>query len=178
MSQPWNSSQRPDQPPPLPRQTGPQPGAGYPPQGAGYAPQGTREPPPVNKDDNAIRALFDFTFRRYATPGAVKVIFGIFFVVAVLAMILFVGRGVLGLVDGHDGLLGLVFIVGGILVPFLVLLLVRVLLEFAVATVRMSRNTASCATTWKRSSSAAQQLILLHRRYMAATHQRNRLASL
>ena len=105
-------------------------------------------------------------------------IFGIFFVVAVLEMILFVGRGVLGLVDGHDGLLGLVFIVGGILVPFLVLLLVRVLLEFAVATVRMSRNTASCATTWKRSSSAAQQLILLHRRYMAATHQRNRLASL
>ena len=55
----------------LPRQIGPQPGAGYPPQGAGYppqgagyAPQGTREPPPINKDDNEIRALFDFTFRR------------------------------------------------------------------------------------------------------------------
>ena len=131
--QQWNV-QRPQaapghQGPQLPRyQGGPQPSA--------------VEAPPVNKDDNAFAALFDFSFRRYATPGVVKVIFGLFAGIVALAMLFFVARGVIMVIGGHDVLLGIVFILGGVLVSFLVLLLIRVLLELAVATVRMSRNTA------------------------------------
>lgn len=107
---------------------------------------GGPETPPATKDDNPFAALFDFGFRRYATPGFVKVIFGLFFVLAALTSLAIVIRFVAWLISGQDGGLGLpgelLLLAGGLLVPFLVLMLIRVLLEFSIAMVRVARNTA------------------------------------
>lgn len=123
MSQ-WNPGQ------PMPPQR-PQPVYGPP----------SKQAPPEAKDDNPLAAMFDFSFRRYATPGAVKVLYGLFFVIliiaAILAIIVLLNNGL-----GLHGVAMILMIVGIIIAPFLLLLLLRVLLEFAVATVRLSRNSA------------------------------------
>lgn len=109
--------------------------------GDGPRPQAPQQPPAAN-DDNPFRALFDFGFRRYATPGAVKIIYGLFFGIVSIAVLWLLIRVVAGQVSGHDGVLAILFIPAALLAALLVLMLLRVLLEFAAATVRMSRNTA------------------------------------
>jgi len=121
---------------------GQQPGdyPGQPPQGWGQ---------PANDQDNFFKAIFDFGFPRYATPAVVKILYILGIVVGGLAWL---GSGVFWLVMGgvmdtitYDG--GGIFAVFGVLswifglIPlFFYIIGLRVTLEFALATVRISQN--------------------------------------
>jgi len=97
-----------------------------------------REP----KDDNPFAALLDFEFRRYATPGLIKVVYIVLLAAIVLSMLvgLFSGLGMLS--SRWTVEIGLLTVFGSVVGAAVAVLLVRVGLEYAIATIRMSSDIA------------------------------------
>lgn len=161
----------PTQPPPsAPPWAGAQPGGGYPsslpPVGSPYgerpaaqqsygAPEPVYQPwggtPPAPRpqraplfaDTNPFAAVFDLSFRSFATPGVVKIIYALAIALGVLSWI---GSVILGFSAGSSpfveststyGVLNLLF---GWIPALMWILLVRVGLELALATVRTAED--------------------------------------
>lgn len=102
-----------------------------------------------SRESGFFHALFDFSFRRYITISFAKVLFVIAIVLACLWYLFaligaFSGAMVASAFNASSGSLGLgiVTLLFGWIPPFLWLLLVRVALEFVVATIRNSQNTS------------------------------------
>lgn len=84
--------------------------------------------------------LFDFSFREFITPSIIKVLFIVSLVV--------IGLGVLaGIVFGFmvSASTGVMFLIGGLIYGFLMLLYVRVLLELFIVFFRIHDNTNEMA---------------------------------
>ncbi len=84
--------------------------------------------------------LFDFSFREFITPSIIKVLFIVSLVV--------IGLGVLaGIVFGFmvSARTGVMFLIGGLIYGFLMLLYVRVLLELFIVFFRIHDNTNEMA---------------------------------
>lgn len=122
--------------PPPPPQFGPQPSYGQhlPPgrgSGGGSGGGGTGETP--------LSDAFDFSFSTYATPGLVKVVYVLIFVVCVAEYVGIVLWSVVA------GLLTPIFVIPAILLgwvfPLLTLLMGRLTLEHYLATVRTAQET-------------------------------------
>lgn len=113
----------------------PPPGYGQPqqPPGWGAAPGGHGSPAP--RQANSLAALFDFSFRSFATPGLIKLLY---IVGTVLLTLLWVVMVIAGFTQGV--LTGLGTLVIGAVVVLFYLAFLRVLLEFYYAVVRMSED--------------------------------------
>lgn len=97
-----------------------------------------REP----KDDNPFAALLDFEFRRYATPGLIKVVYIVLLAAIVLSMLVGLVSG-LGMLSSRWTVeIGLLTVFGSVVGAAVAVLLVRVGLEYAIATIRMSSDIA------------------------------------
>jgi|LSQX01.1.fsa_nt_gb hypothetical protein len=84
--------------------------------------------------------LFDFSFHEFITPSIIKVLFIISMVVIVLG---FVGGLIFGFMQG--AVAGVLFLIGGLVYSFLMLLYVRVMLELFVVFFRIHDNTSTIA---------------------------------
>lgn len=146
------------QPAPPPGQGGwnqGQPGWG---QGQGYPTAEFSAPPPgqgpiMIRDASPVKAMFDFSFSTFATPGLVKLVYGLSMVIAVLywlGLIIFAFLSgtfypAMSPYSGNTGssfnpVPGILAILLGWIPAFLWILLIRIGLEFAIATVRTSED--------------------------------------
>lgn len=112
--------------------------AGYPATGIGT---GTGNG--TGRDAGFFSALFDFSFRKYATPSIVKIVYILVTVVMVLGALVWTITGAAGVFDVDPGL-GILFLLLG--VPFILialtlqLALFRVLLEASLALIRSAQS--------------------------------------
>ncbi len=113
--------------------------SGYPANGATGAPA----PAAAGRDAGFFSALFDFSFRKYATPSIVKTIYVLVTIVVSLGALVWIISGAAGAFDLDSGF-GLLFLLFG--VPFILiavilqLALVRVLLESSLALIRSAQS--------------------------------------
>ena len=93
--------------------------------------------------------MFDFSFRHFITLSFAKVIFVIAIVIACLwyvgILITGFGGSMLGARYGGTVIFGLLALLFGWIPPALFLILVRLGLEFSVATIRTAQNTSILA---------------------------------
>lgn len=95
------------------------------------------------RDAGFFSALFDFSFRKYATPSIVKIVYILVTVVMVLGALVWTITGAAGVFDVDPGL-GVLFLLIG--VPFILVALVlqlalfRVLLEASLALIRSAQS--------------------------------------
>lgn len=113
--------------------------SGYPTNGAIGAP----DPVGDGRDVGFFSALFDFSFRKYATPSIVKIVYILVTVVMVLGALVWTITGAAGVFDVDPGL-GILFLLLG--VPFILIALIlqlalfRVLLEASLALIRSAQS--------------------------------------
>lgn len=97
----------------------------------------------TGRDAGFFSALFDFSFRKYATPSIVKIVYILVTVVMVLGALVWIITGAAGVFDVDPGL-GVLFLLLG--VPFILVALVlqlalfRVLLEASLALIRSAQS--------------------------------------
>ncbi len=97
----------------------------------------------TGRDAGFFSALFDFSFRKYATPSIVKIVYILVTVVMVLGALVWTITGAAGVFDVDPGL-GVLFLLLG--VPFILVALVlqlalfRVLLESSLALIRSAQS--------------------------------------
>lgn len=97
----------------------------------------------AGRDAGFFSALFDFSFRKYATPSIVKIVYILVTVVMVLGALVWTITGAAGVFDVDPGL-GVLFLLLG--VPFILVALVlqlalfRVLLEASLALIRSAQS--------------------------------------
>ena len=97
----------------------------------------------TGRDAGFFSALFDFSFRKYATPSIVKIVYILVTVVMVLGALVWTITGATGVFDVDPGL-GVLFLLLG--VPFILVALVlqlalfRVLLEASLALIRSAQS--------------------------------------
>ena len=97
----------------------------------------------TGRDAGFFSALFDFSFRKYATPLIVKIVYILVTVVMVLGALVWTITGAAGVFDVDPGL-GVLFLLLG--VPFILVALVlqlalfRVLLEASLALIRSAQS--------------------------------------
>lgn len=97
----------------------------------------------TGRDAGFFSALFDFSFRKYATPSIVKIVYILVTVVMVLGALVWTITGAAGVFDADPGL-GVLFLLLG--VPFILVALVlqlalfRVLLEASLALIRSAQS--------------------------------------
>lgn len=97
----------------------------------------------TGRDAGFFSALFDFSFRKYATPSIVKIVYILVTVVMVLGALVWTITGAAGVFDVDPGL-GVLFLLLG--VPFILVALVlqlalfRVLLEASLALIRSAQS--------------------------------------
>ena len=97
----------------------------------------------TGRDAGFFSALFDFSFRKYATPSIVKIVYILVTVVMVLGDLVWTITGAAGVFDVDPGL-GVLFLLLG--VPFILVALVlqlalfRVLLEASLALIRSAQS--------------------------------------
>ncbi len=114
--------------------------SGYPATGIGT---GTGTGNGTGRDAGFFSALFDFSFRKYATPSIVKIVYILVTVVMVLGALVWTITGAAGVFDVDPGL-GVLFLLLG--VPFILVALVlqlalfRVLLESSLALIRSAQS--------------------------------------
>lgn len=114
--------------------------SGYPAAGIGT---GTGTGNGTGRDAGFFSALFDFSFRKYATPSIVKIVYILVTVVMVLGALVWTITGAAGVFDVDPGL-GVLFLLLG--VPFILVALVlqlalfRVLLEASLALIRSAQS--------------------------------------
>lgn len=124
----------------------------------GYPTADFSAPPPgqgpvMIRDASPLKAMFDFSFNSFATPGLVKLVYGLSMVIAVLYWLGLIIFGFLsgsfsGAVSPYTGtsssgfnpVPGILAILLGWIPAFLWILLIRIGLEFAIATVRTSED--------------------------------------
>ena len=131
---------------------GPSPTAGGQPGYAGYqtapAPGSSLGPAtpqvgaPKPKDDNPFAALLDFEFRRYATPGLIKIIYIVLLVAIGLSMLFGLASGLSMLSSQWTAGVGVLTMLASGVGAIVSVLLVRIGLEYAIATIRMSGDIA------------------------------------
>ena len=131
---------------------GPSPTAGGQPGYAGYqtapAPGSSLGPAtpqvgaPKPKDDNPFAALLDFEFRRYATPGLIKIIYIVLLVAIGLSMLFGLVSGLSMLSSQWTVGMGVLTMLASGVGAVVSVLLVRIGLEYAIATIRMSSDIA------------------------------------
>ncbi|WP_010525474.1 DUF4282 domain-containing protein [Nesterenkonia sp. F] len=135
------------QPPGAPGPSGQQPPEGQHPQ-QGYYPQQGRQPspqdqPPHPQQSNAVEAkgffgaLFDFSFQSFVTVKFATFIYIVLLVFLVLGWLFMVIGGFVA--DTWVGVLALLL---GWIPAVIYLILIRVMLEFYIAMIRTSQNTA------------------------------------
>ena len=116
--------------------------SGYPATGIGTG-TGTGTGNGTGRDAGFFSALFDFSFRKYATPSIVKIVYILVTVVMVLGALVWTITGAAGVFDADPGL-GVLFLLLG--VPFILVALVlqlalfRVLLEASLALIRSAQS--------------------------------------
>ncbi|MGI9003890.1 MAG: DUF4282 domain-containing protein, partial [Pseudonocardia sp.] len=103
---------------------------GWGPPAGGPQPGGTPSP-----QRNVLAALLDFSFTSFATPGLVRLLY-----VVGSVLLLFSYLGYVVYAFGVDAVFGFVALVVGAVVVLFWLALLRVLLEFYSAVVRMSED--------------------------------------
>ena len=114
--------------------------SGYPATGIGT---GTGTGNGTGRDAGFFSALFDFSFRKYATPSIVKIVYILVTVVMVLGALVWTITGAAGVLDVDPGI-GVLFLLLG--VPFILVALVlqlalfRVLLEASLALIRSAQS--------------------------------------
>lgn len=114
--------------------------SGYPATGIGT---GTGTGNGTGRDAGFFSALFDFSFRKYATPSIVKIVYILVTVVMVLGALVWTITGAAGVFDVDPGL-GVLFLLLG--VPFILVALVlqlalfRLLLEASLALIRSAQS--------------------------------------
>ena len=114
--------------------------SGYPATGIGT---GTGTGNGTGRDAGFFSALFDFSFRKYATPSIVKIVYILVTVVMVLGALVWIITGAAGVFDVDPGL-GVLFLLLG--VPFILVALVlqlalfRLLLEASLALIRSAQS--------------------------------------
>lgn len=97
----------------------------------------------TGRDAGFFSALFDFSFRKYATPSIVKIVYILVTVVMVLGALVWIITGAAGVFDVDPGL-GVLFLLLG--VPFILVALVlqlalfRLLLEASLALIRSAQS--------------------------------------
>lgn len=97
----------------------------------------------TGRDAGFFSALFDFSFRKYATPSIMKIVYILVTVVMVLGALVWTITGAAGVFDVDPGL-GVLFLLLG--VPFILVALVlqlalfRVLLEASLALIRSAQS--------------------------------------
>lgn len=97
----------------------------------------------TGRDAGFFSALFDFSFRKYATPSIVKIVYILVTVVMVLGALVWTITGAAGVFDVDPGL-GVLFLLLG--VPFILVALVlqlalfRLLLEASLALIRSAQS--------------------------------------
>ena len=97
----------------------------------------------TGREAGFFSALFDFSFRKYATPSIVKIVYILVTVVMVLGALVWTITGAAGVFDVDPGL-GVLFLLLG--VPFILVALVlqlalfRVLLESSLALIRSAQS--------------------------------------
>lgn len=97
----------------------------------------------TGRDAGFFSALFDFSFRKYATPSIVKIVYILVTVVMVLGALVWTITGAAGVFDVDPGLSVLFLLLG---VPFILVALVlqlalfRVLLEASLALIRSAQS--------------------------------------
>lgn len=118
--------------------------SGYPATGIGTGTgNGTGTGTGDGRDAGFFSALFDFSFRKYATPSIVKIVYILVTVVMVLGALVWTITGAAGVFDVDPGL-GVLFLLLG--VPFILVALVlqlalfRVLLEASLALIRSAQS--------------------------------------
>lgn len=99
-------------------------------------------PAPTTDDDNPFEALLDFGFRRYATPGLVKILYVVLLAAITVSLLFALVAGLAMLGDDFTVGIGLITIVGSLFGAFTAVLLVRVCLEYSIAVVRMASDVA------------------------------------
>lgn len=115
---------------------------GYP-DYSGYPATGIGTGNGTGRDAGFFSALFDFSFRKYATPSIVKIVYILVTVVMVLGALVWTITGAAGVFDVDPGL-GVLFLLLG--VPFILVALVlqlalfRVLLEASLALIRSAQS--------------------------------------
>ena len=126
--------------------TGGQPGyAGYqaaPAPGSSWGPTTAQVGAPKPKDDNPFAALLDFEFRRYATPGLIKIIYIVLLVAIGLSMLFGLASGLSMLSSQWTAGVGVLTMLASGVGAIVSVLLVRIGLEYAIATIRMSGDIA------------------------------------
>ncbi|GAA3705990.1 hypothetical protein GCM10022377_19710 [Zhihengliuella alba] len=136
----------PNQPPPQPPQHGgypPQP-PNEPPRGPGGGPepwhgQGPHQPHDGGPDDKGFfAALFDFSFRSFVTLKFAKIIYILLIALVVLGWLMYIAIGF-----ATEPMLGVAALVFGWIPGFIFVVLFRVSLEFYIAMIRTSQNTAA-----------------------------------
>ena len=97
---------------------------------------------PKPKDDNPFAALLDFEFRRYATPGLIKIIYIVLLVAIGLSMLFGLASGLSMLSSQWTAGVGVLTMLASGVGAIVSVLLVRIGLEYAIATIRMSGDIA------------------------------------
>ncbi|MFC7402523.1 DUF4282 domain-containing protein [Citricoccus sp. GCM10030269] len=130
----------PQQPPQQPPHQSPQQPGGWP-SANPYADHGQRgyaSPGNAVEDKGFFGALFDFSFRSFVTVSFAKIIYIILIVLIALGWLFYVIAGF-----AVDPALGFGALLMGWIPGFVMLVLARVMIEFYIAMVRTSQNTAA-----------------------------------
>ena len=93
-----------------------------------------------SSDVSFMKALFDLQFEEWVTLRIASVLYVLFIGVASLIA---VGLILLALFSGNEFALTLVYVVGIAIACFLSILLYRLVIESAIATIKVAENTAS-----------------------------------
>lgn len=127
--------------------------AGWQPEQPGaYAAQPQQPMQPTStasRDDGVFKALFDFSFTKYATPSVVKVFYILGIVIGALywiggALFMMVAGGAAssyGSNDASGAIIGIVWLIFGAPVFFFYLVGLRMQLEFMIALIRTNQDT-------------------------------------
>lgn len=89
--------------------------------------------------------FFDFSFKTFVTPSLIKVLFIVFMVVIGLSVL---GMIIVGFMAGAGT--GVMFLIGGLIYGFLMLLWARVILEIVVVFFRIKEDTGEMAKSLKK----------------------------
>lgn len=127
--------QPPNQPPGQPPYGAPPPGYGQPPYGAPQGGGPAYGGPIMEMHKGFFASLFDISFSSFITPMIVRAVYVLFMVLIALGYLITVIAGF-----AHSAGVGILFLVVGALVALVYLVMVRILLEFYMAVVRMSED--------------------------------------
>lgn len=103
-------------------------------------------------DDGPLTALTDFSFKKYATPTLIKIIYIVLLIAVGLGLLIGLGSGVVAMAftletaysdeEVAAGILSsIVIMIASLLGSLVSVLLVRTGLEFVIASIRTARNT-------------------------------------